>query len=83
MIMKSINLISLLLFIMLICILLSGCKKYNCECVAKTSPNPPNSQAVGTTNFSVKGTKSKAKKQCEDHSTQEDLYGNKTVCEIK
>lgn len=70
-------------FILLTCVLTTSCKKYNCECVATTAPNPPNSQTVGTSNFVVKGSKSKAKKQCEDHSTQEDNYGNKTTCVIK
>jgi len=81
--MKRSNIISTSIFILLTCVLTTSCKKYSCECVATTSSNPPNSQTVGISNFVVKGTKSKAKKQCEDHSTQEDNYGNKTTCVIK
>ena len=80
---KRNNFISTSLLILLTCALTTSCKKYNCECVATTAPNPPNSQTVGTSNFVVKGTKSKAKQQCEDHTTQEDNYGNKTTCVIK
>jgi len=81
--MKRNNFIATSLVILLTCVLTTSCKKYNCECVATTAQLPPNSPTVGTSNFVVKGTKSKAKKQCEEHSTQDLSYGSKTTCTIK
>ncbi len=61
----------------LILIFLSGCKKeYDCVCT-----NPGGSQAV----FSVKESKSKAKKACSDYYDQHfaSIPLNETFCEIK
>ena len=81
--MKRNNFILTSLLILLTCVLTTGCKKYNCECETTTAQLPPNSQTTETSNFVVKGTKNKAKKQCEEHSTQNLSYGTKTTCTIK
>lgn len=62
----------------LIAVFNSSCKKYTCECTASN-----NGVNGGYSDFYVKGTKSKAKKECQDHSIAVDSYGNKTDCEIK
>lgn len=65
------------LFYILICTLLFGCKKYDCECISVYS-NPPKGNISTSSIQQVKAiSKSNASKTCEKY---EDEF---TTCEIK
>ena len=58
----------------------TGCRKNTCECTNYNLYSPGNG---GTGSFTVKGSKSKRTKLCEDKSTQADNNGDYTTCVIK
>ncbi len=71
------------LFLAITVLFVVACRKeYNCQCQAINPYFPSGSTSGGYSNFIVKGTEKKAKKECEEHSTEPDQYGNKTVCRI-
>ena len=78
--MKKQLLILISVFFLITAALTTGCKKHTCTCVASNSNNP---EPSGKSEFNVSGTKRKAANKCEDYSTPEDSFGNKTTCYLK
>ena len=65
---------------------ITSCRKYTCHCETILGPSnstPAGLNKGGETGFIIRGTKTKAKKECESHSTQPDVNGDRTICEIK
>jgi hypothetical protein len=59
---------------------LAGCKKHTCQCTAHNVNTP---DPGGHSDFTVKGGKTKAKYDCENHASSVDQAGNFTSCELK
>lgn len=82
------NNIKILLFISFSSILLSSCvKTQKCECTTSSIAYDPNGSAydkLETSSFTVKGTKSENKTQCDViKSNQPQDNGYTTTCEVK
>lgn len=57
-----------------------GCKKYTCECIAHNGYIP---EMIGNSAYTVKGSKQKAKKYCDDKEKELLNTSNPSTCEIK